>query len=51
MQAPVALQQPFGHDVASQTHAPWVVSQRWPVAHATQAAPLAPQAVSVVVTQ
>jgi hypothetical protein len=36
------LQQPFGQDVASQTHCPVVVLHSWPVAHAAQLAPAAP---------
>ena len=35
------LQQPFGHDVASQTHLP-CAPHSWPEAHATQAAPASP---------
>lgn len=37
------MQQPLGHDVASQTHAPLVVLHSWPVPHALQAAPPVPQ--------
>ena len=37
------LQQPFGHEVASQTHFPLVRLHSWPVAHAAQLAPAAPQ--------
>ena len=36
------LQQPFGHELASQTHAPAPLHS-CPVAHAAQAAPPAPQ--------
>jgi hypothetical protein len=38
----VPLQQPFGHEVASQTHLPLVVLHSWPVAHAEQAPPPEP---------
>ncbi|HVT06463.1 MAG TPA: hypothetical protein VHO67_03355 [Polyangia bacterium] len=51
MQAPVLLQQPLGHEVASQTQVPLVVSQRWPAPQATQAAPPAPQAAVVAAMQ
>ena len=37
------LQHPFGHEVASQTHCPFVVLHRWPLEHAAQAAPPLPQ--------
>ena len=36
------LQQPPGHEVASQTHCPVVLLHSWPVAHAAQLAPPAP---------
>ncbi len=39
------LQQPFGHEVASQTHWPVLVLHSWPVAHAAHAAPPAPHEV------
>ena len=39
------LQQPAGHDVASQTHEPVVLLHSWPDAQAAHAAPLAPQEV------
>lgn len=39
---PVGVQQPLGHDVASQTHWPDVTLHSWPCAHPTQAAPPAP---------
>lgn len=39
------MQQPFGHDAASQTHCPVFVLHAWPAAHATHAAPPAPHAV------
>jgi hypothetical protein len=41
MQAP-PLQQPTGHEVASQTHAPVAVSHLRPEAQAAQLAPPAP---------
>ena len=47
---PSVLQQPFGHDVASQAHLPFV-PQRWPDAHATQAPPPVPPVVAVAVAQ
>jgi hypothetical protein len=37
------LQQPWGHEVASQTHVPFVVSHSLPAPHAAHAAPPAPQ--------
>ena len=37
------LQQPFGHDVASQTQAPVFVSHFCPVPHVAHAAPAGPQ--------
>jgi hypothetical protein len=37
-----AVQQPFGQDAASQTHAPCVVSHRWPAPQPPHAAPLWP---------
>jgi hypothetical protein len=37
------LQQPFGHEVASQTHCPLFLSQSWFVPHAAHVAPAAPQ--------
>jgi hypothetical protein len=40
----VPLQQPFGQDVASQTHCPVDVLHRWPEPHAAQVVPAAPQA-------
>ena len=39
---PLESQQPFGHDVALQTHLP-LPSQAWPVAQAVHAPPPAPQ--------
>jgi hypothetical protein len=39
----VPLQQPPGHDVASHTQVPFVLSQSLPAPHAAQAAPPAPQ--------
>jgi hypothetical protein len=36
------LQQPFGHECASQTHAPLVVLHSWPVAQLEHAEPAAP---------
>jgi hypothetical protein len=36
------LQQPVGHEVASQTHCPVVWLHSWPVAHAPQVAPPVP---------
>ncbi len=39
------LQQPLGHDFASQTHRPVVVSHSWPLPHAAHAAPADPQEV------
>ena len=41
---PVESQQPFGHDVALQTHAP-LEEQAWPVAQPAHAAPPVPQVV------
>ncbi len=41
------LQQPFGHEVASQTHCPVFLLHSWPVAHAAHAAPAAPHDVFV----
>jgi hypothetical protein len=41
--APLLVQQPAGHEVASQTHRPVAVSHSWPVAHAAHAAPPVPQ--------
>jgi hypothetical protein len=38
--APLAVQQPFGHEVALQTHCPPL--HAWPVAHPVQAAPPVP---------
>jgi hypothetical protein len=35
-------QQPFGHEVASQTHFPVLTLHSWPVLHAPQVAPDAP---------
>ena len=37
-----ALQQPFGHEVASQTHCPVVLLHSCPEAHAAHAPPAAP---------
>ena len=37
------LQQPLGHEAASQTHCPLVVLHAWPDAHAAHAAPPEPQ--------
>jgi hypothetical protein len=42
---PFEVQHPLGQDVASQTHCPFVVLHCWPLAHALQAAPLAPHEV------
>ncbi len=39
---PLAVQQPLGHELASQTQAPVAVLHSWPIAHALQLAPLAP---------
>jgi hypothetical protein len=39
------LQQPFGHEVASQTHCPVLVLHSWPAEHAAHVAPLAPHEV------
>ncbi len=39
------LQQPLGHDAASQTHCPLAVSHAWPDAHAAHAAPPEPHEV------
>jgi hypothetical protein len=36
------LQQPLGHEVASQTHWPVVLLHSWPAAHAPHAAPPLP---------
>jgi len=36
------LQQPFGHEVTSQTHCPLVLLHSWPDAHAEQLAPATP---------
>ena len=36
------LQQPAGHEVASQTHCPVTLSHSWPMLHGAHAAPLAP---------
>ena len=36
------LQQPFGHEVASQTHWPLVLLHSCPVAHPVQVAPVVP---------
>jgi hypothetical protein len=37
------LQQPLGHEVASQTHWPVVLLHSWPLAQAAHVAPLVPQ--------
>lgn len=37
------LQQPLGHEVASQPQVPFVLLQSWPVAHAVHRAPAVPQ--------
>jgi hypothetical protein len=50
MQAPVASQQPPGHEVASHTHVP-VPLHSCPCLQPTQAAPLTPHAAFVGVTQ
>jgi hypothetical protein len=42
MHEPLAVQQPPGHEVASQTQAPVLVSHSWPEAHAAQLAPPVP---------
>jgi hypothetical protein len=39
------LQQPLGHEVASQTHCPVALLHSWPDGHAAQVAPLEPQEV------
>jgi hypothetical protein len=36
------LQQPFGHDVASQTHCPLPLLHSWPDAHVEHVTPEAP---------
>lgn len=36
------MQQPLGHEVASQPQVPLVLLQSWPVAHAAHAAPAVP---------
>lgn len=36
------LQQPLGHEVASQTHCPVVLLHSWPVGHIAQVAPFEP---------
>ena len=36
------MQQPFGHDVASQAHRPVVLSHSWPDVHAVQLTPPVP---------
>jgi hypothetical protein len=41
------LQQPFGHELALQMHAPVVVLQACPVPHAEQLTPPAPHEVGV----
>lgn len=41
----VPLQQPFGHEVASQTHLPVVLSHSWPSEHPAQVAPPVPHEV------
>jgi hypothetical protein len=38
------LQQPLGHEVASQTQWPLLLLHSWPLAHAVQEAPPAPHA-------
>lgn len=48
-QAPLAVQQPFGHDAALQTQWP-VASHSWPVAHTVHASPGAPQCAAVEVS-
>jgi hypothetical protein len=45
--APAALQQPLGHDVASQAQAPVLLSHSCPAAQAAQLAPAAPHAMAV----
>jgi hypothetical protein len=42
---PSDLQQPLGHEVASQTHCPVVLLHSWPDGHAAHVAPLAPHEV------
>jgi hypothetical protein len=37
------LQQPFGQELASQTHCPVLLLHSWPVAHDPHDAPPAPQ--------
>jgi len=44
---PVAVQHPPEHEVESQAHVPVLLSQYWPMAHAAQLAPAAPQLVAV----
>ncbi len=41
----VPLQQPMGHEAASQTHCPVAVLHSWPAPQGAHAAPLAPQEV------
>jgi hypothetical protein len=41
---PAALQQPPGHEFASQTHVPVVGLHSWPDGHAAHATPFAPHA-------
>jgi hypothetical protein len=45
--APAAVQQPPGHDVASQAQTPVLLSHSCPAAHAAQLAPALPQAIAV----
>jgi hypothetical protein len=47
--APLAVQHPFGHDAALQTHWP-AESHAWPVAHTAHAIPRAPQCAAVDVS-
>jgi hypothetical protein len=42
---PLVVQQPVGHEVASQTHWPVVVLHSWPEGQLAHVAPLAPQEV------
>jgi hypothetical protein len=46
-QAPLAVQQPFGQELALQTHCPVDVLQASPIPHAAQLAPAAPHEVLV----
>ena len=39
---PFDVQQPFGHEVASQTQVPLVLSHSWPIGHIAHATPPVP---------